>query len=467
MELNAGNWLIILVGILLCFTGILYKKVFEAILGFLIGAWLTLCIMIVIALQAGATIFMVLASLQTEEGQKVLLFAMVCGVILAVLSVVFERIIAVLRAFCGAFLLVCLFFIIVFAGAAEAICFLLAFVVAFLWAYLMWKYRDYPFIVESAFIGALMIYHVGYAEALASSANSFYGSNSSTSFSGYVVLTVVTAAAGIYVQIRILKRLEKKNGVVEGNEGYTNRKKWDLEKYFPDSNIKKETVWDVRYYEKYLAVIPVLAFGICPFLWQLSGTQAFYQFLDYLQEFFWGAFAGVMIYFTIYYEKKVAFLYQLLYLLWLPANAYRAASNGYSLFASYGAELILKKTVVFMLVWGILVLIDHPIKNLKLKIGALFVAAGFMLAWGIEWFTYGYWYFQISENILCNWVGIGVVLALLVKARKQPAGRRCMKCGTMRITGDYFCRNCGAVCIDEKTKQPGERIHGIEPEKAK
>ena len=120
-----------------------------------------------------------------------------------------------------------------------------------------------------------------------------------------------------------------------------------------------------------------------------------------------------------------------------------------------------------MLVWGILVLIDHPIKNLKLKIGALFVAAGFMLAWGIEWFTYGYWYFQISENILCNWAGIGVVLALLVKARKQPAGRRCMKCGTMRITGDYFCRNCGAVCIDEKTKQPGKRIHGIEPEKAK
>ena len=77
MELNAGNWLIILVGILLCFPGILYKKVFEAILGFLIGAWLTLCIMIVMALQAGATIFMVLASLQTEEGQKVLLFAMV------------------------------------------------------------------------------------------------------------------------------------------------------------------------------------------------------------------------------------------------------------------------------------------------------------------------------------------------------------------------------------------------------
>ena len=151
-------------------------------------------------------------------------------------------------------------------------------------------------------------------------------------------------------------------------------------------------MWDVRYYEKYLVMIPILAFGICPFLWQLSGTQAFYQFLDYLQEFFWGAFAGVMIYFTIYYEKKVAFLYQLLYLLWLPANAYRAASNGYSLFASYGAELILKKTVVFMLVWGILVLIDHPIKNLKLKIGALFVAAGFMLAWGIEWLTYGSWY---------------------------------------------------------------------------
>ena len=120
-----------------------------------------------------------------------------------------------------------------------------------------------------------------------------------------------------------------------------------------------------------------------------------------------------------------------------------------------------------MLVWGILVLIDHPIKNLKLKIGALSAAAGFMLAWGIDWFNYGYWYFRISEEILCMWAGIGLILILLVKARKQPAGRRCMKCGTMRITGDYFCRNCGAMCIDEKTKQSGERRDGIELEKAK
>lgn len=471
MELNAGNWLIILIGILLCFTGILYKKVFEAILGFLIGAGTTLCALIVMALQEGATIFMVLGLLQTEEGQKVLLFAVICGVIVAVLSMVFERILAVIRAFCGAFLLACLFFIIAFADVAGAICLLLALVVAFLWAYLMWKYADYPFIIESALIGALMIYHVGYAEALSSTGSSSYygsyGSDSSTSFSGYVILTVLTMVAGIYIQIMILKRLKARKGGKEERKGEGDRKneKWD--QYFSDSHIEKETAWNVRYYEKYLALIPILAFGICPFLWQLSGTQAFYQFLDYLQEFFIGAFAGVMIYFTIYYEKKVAFLYQLLYLSWFPANAYRAASNGYSLFASYGAELILKKTVVFMLVWGILVLVDHLIKNVKLKIGALFVAAGFMLAWGIEWFTYDYWYFQISEDILCNWVGIGVVLALLVKARKQPVGRRCMKCGTMRITGDYFCRNCGAACIDGKTKQSGERIHGIEPEKAK
>ena len=138
MELNAGNWLIILIGILLCFTGILYKKVFEAILGFLIGAGTTLCTLIVMALQKGATIFMVLGSLQTEEGQKVLLFAVVCGVIVGVLSVVFERILAVIRAFCGAFLLTCLFFIIAFADIAGAICLLLALAVAFLWAYLMW-----------------------------------------------------------------------------------------------------------------------------------------------------------------------------------------------------------------------------------------------------------------------------------------------------------------------------------------
>ena len=457
MELNAGNWLIILVGILLCFTGILYKKVFEAILGFLIGAWLTLCIMIVMALQAGATIFMVLASLQTEEGQKVLLFAMVCGVILAVLSVVFERIIAVLRAFCGAFFLVCLFFIIVFAGAAEAIYFLLAFVVAFLWAYLMWKYRDYPFIVESAFIGALMIYHVGYAEALASSANSFYGSNSSTSFSGYVVLTVVTAAAGIYVQIRILKRLEKKNGVVEGNGGDTNRKKWDLGKYFPDSNIKKETVWDVRYYEKYLVMIPILAFGIIPFWRQLTASQPFYHFLYCMECILTGAFVGGMIYFTIYYEKKMALLYQVLYLCWIPVMVYRAMRDGYSLFSVYFIGPLIRKAVVYVIIWGIFILIDSILKNIKWKLCASCIVAGIMLAGGIEWFVDSTWYYQMWGDILCKWIGLGGILAVLMNARKQPVGRRCMKCGTKRITSDYFCRNCGSVCIGGRKKRLDER----------
>lgn len=92
MQLTALNWFIIFVGVLLCFAGILFKKLFEAILGFIWGFATTFLIMLFMAL-AGAEFLL------NMEDASWLIVLIIVGTIVAVLALYLERLLITIQAF--------------------------------------------------------------------------------------------------------------------------------------------------------------------------------------------------------------------------------------------------------------------------------------------------------------------------------------------------------------------------------
>lgn len=199
MEFGAINLIIIIVGILVCFTAIIFKKLFEAILGFIWGFSSAYIIMMLMAL-AGAS------QIRNMNEATTIATLLIVGILMAIVTVWLEQLLITIHSVVISFVILFLLFGMLFQNEEFSAALIIALIIAVLIGIAMWKYYKYAFIIETAITGSIMINHMWLMDS-SSGSHSLRNMGSSIN-EGAVFLTILIAIAGILVQSNILKRME-------------------------------------------------------------------------------------------------------------------------------------------------------------------------------------------------------------------------------------------------------------------
>lgn len=417
MDINAGNILIILIGIALCFFGIYFKRSAQIMIGFAWGALFAWLVILVISVQGA----------MNEDSSVIAVFIVLAiGILMAVLSVKLERLLVTIQGVLLSLVITLSIFGSLLGDDGMAAAIIVSLIISAIMGYLLWMYYRYAFICETAIIGSIMINHVW-----------LLGSEELNAFS--VILTIIIAAAGIKVQSRWLRKME----------GGTPKKRINIEKkinpvtpppiqkpsvsrLFSNGDVQKAGMASLCTYEKLLVLIPIFVFVINNALNRYAmymGSEGLYAFLESgwrvrscLSLLLQGAFAGCIVYFVIYYETKVSAIYQLLYLLgfWgeiLPIIQY-GQSQVFSGSIQYGSMTLLK----YCIPWLIFVGLDRALHSEKMKVIVMTVLSVLWFPAISDWLSYGGgFYVAFDMFYILPWIGnAGTVLGLvwLRKRRK-------------------------------------------------
>ena len=439
--MTGGNWLIIIVGIVICFMRICFKKIFEAILGFIWGFSFAYLVLIIMAFTGSYGI-------RNMDDATALMWLVIIALIVAALSVLLERVFMAVRAFLITFLITMLIIATISYDVEFTTAVVIAVIIGLIFAGIMWAYHKYAFIVECAITGSIMINHVGLLGGSDPSrfmTNMLYG-YSSFDNSTTVFLTIVVAIAGIIVQSIILQKIE--SGVfTAGNKGsISGEKLTSIFTLLPDSSIQKANSACVRQYEKYLIIVPVIAFFVMDILkcmGLIQYTEFAWELRYYVELILTGIFEGALIYFVVYYETKVSGIYQLLWLSWIPVEIMYHIKYHYIFLIGYGFRHDAVFVCKYLIIWGLLMALDYVIKNEKAKIVSMCVVTILMVNSGISFLMYGYFSFYVNIYNSVQAIALVCSVLLLVYLRKNKKDTTCLSCGIDIIPGDLYCRNCG------------------------
>lgn len=214
----------------------------------------------------------------------------------------------------------------------------------------------------------------------------------------------------------------------------------------PDSNIQKANIAAVRQYEKYLIIVPVIAFFVMHILKSMGliqYTEFAWEFRYYVELILTGIFEGALIYSVVYYETKVSGIYQLLWLSWVPAEILYHLKYHYIFSVGYGFRHDALFVCKYLIIWGLLIALDYVIKNEKAKITTMCVVTILMVNSGISFLMYGYFSFYVNIYNSVQAIALVGTVLVLIYMRKNKKDTVCLHCGTEIITGDLYCRNCG------------------------
>lgn len=143
MEINAGNILIILVGIVLCFFGIYLKRVAQIIMGFAWGA--VIAFLLISGLAVGGM-------LDDSNEAIAILIVLAVGILMAVLAVKLERLLVMVQGVLLSFLICMVILGALLGNDGAAIAIILSLIISAVMGYLLWMYYRYAFICETAVV---------------------------------------------------------------------------------------------------------------------------------------------------------------------------------------------------------------------------------------------------------------------------------------------------------------------------
>lgn len=134
------NFILLIVGLIVCFGGIYIRKVCSALLGLIWGA---LCSFVVILMTVGLW----------GIDEEAFVIVAVCAVVCALISAIYDKLCAAINAFLSTFFIVAL--LLLMADSMEGtVLILIAAVIALIVSAISIKIYDYSFIIMTAFSGA-------------------------------------------------------------------------------------------------------------------------------------------------------------------------------------------------------------------------------------------------------------------------------------------------------------------------
>lgn len=140
----AVNLILLIIGLIICFGGIYFRRLFSGIIGFVWGALITIGLILI---AVGTRKF---------DLQEYIVPALIAGIILGIASAVYYRVCALVNGFItGAFIT---FVLAALANDFEATAgvIIIALILGVITAVLSFKFYDYSFILMTAFLGGLI-----------------------------------------------------------------------------------------------------------------------------------------------------------------------------------------------------------------------------------------------------------------------------------------------------------------------
>lgn len=412
--MNTLDILIILIGILFCFFGIRFRRYVQIFFSFLCGCIFAYFIMFVLVMSR---------TVDDIEDMLAVFIVLAVGILMAIISWKFERLLVTIQAILLTLVITIVIVGLAFSDISFGVAFIISLIIAGIMGYITWMYYRYAFICETAIVGAIMINHIW-----------LFGSTSDIGYGYYeggnifaVLLTIITAIAGIIVQSKTLKRME---GRTNGKTPQWRNRPFSFNfvaEAFNRSDVKKLKASNLGLYEKLMVVAPISAFLVNRILNSMYNTESesmhsilmstgtFRMYLNVILE---GIFVGGIIYFVIYYEFKVSAIYQLFYLACLPVEIWEQSNYGYSTMLSNGVGSAIMSILEYCIPWIIFLVLDRCIHNIKIKSIVMCILA-------ICWFPaisvfleLGVFYPAVSLYNCLKWLGIAGGIFVLPYLKK-------------------------------------------------
>lgn len=486
MELSL-SFLLLVVGLTICFGGIYFRRVSSMILGFLCGV---VSVIVFVLVTAG---------LWSLLDDSTLTIMVVCGLIYAVVCAVYYKVCAAINAFLTSLIVLVVLLLMISDGGIELIAALvIAAVISGIIAYYAAKFFDYAHIITTAVMGAFIASIGGCGLIEGRDVGDILGKAlwyGFDSVSGIMIGTVILAAVGIYVQLQRLKKIQaggagdSSSGDNSSNISGAAQNVAQQAKQFGDQaraaindltdDAAKKELKAAFERNKLLLIAPLITFLVIPIITQLVSRSVSYDEYYYVRiiisQVFEGITVGTFVYFVLNERKEFNLLF--------------AASAAVSflifdvVFRVYRYDYTAWSIIVMAAEYPLLLLImratARAINNKSAQPVVLCAVAALYTQFVVYWIAYIYIGFYINALNVVMTVMIFITAFVLFNKMKNvnifklsdsmgaasnnaqgntadgsynPAAssaenaipkRFCQNCGNKLNQSDVFCPNCG------------------------
>lgn len=305
-----ANLILLCVGIIICFGGIRFKRLFSAITGAAWGALL------------GVIITFLTASSIYDIDDKMGIYIITCALVTCILCAIFDSLCTIITSFITAFSICIIILLLLPLSDVIYIILLIAVVIASVIAYLAYLFDKIAFILVTAFSGAFIANIGGFGIIKQMSLDEMllrvvFGNTSS--FSIIFIGTIILGIIGCYIQnLRITNC---------GSSSFSKEAplQLNMSEVMSPFIVKLKSLFDDV--DSLLFLIPCIAYVVIPLLlWELHLERNIYVFLLQMERFLEIVSLSILIYLVITQDKKRNIIYQLPYLLmqiWTDLKYYK------------------------------------------------------------------------------------------------------------------------------------------------
>jgi hypothetical protein len=493
------NLVLLVLGLLICFGGIYFRRLCSGILGLICGV-------------LGAFAFVLItAGLWSIADDSSIITMIICGLVFAVISAIYYKACAVINSFLSSFALVSIFLAAAGNIDSEAGVIIIAAVIALIVAAISFKFYDYSFIITTALIGAFIASIGGFGLFHNCNIEDIIPEivwNGFGDLTPILISTILLGILGFFIQLKRLRLIGSTNKGAEESKVFnseqlnhvaatvtTQAKKAGqaTAPVFQDVGSQAKEVWndaktpegraklkDEIVNEKLLFIAPLIAFVIMPIIYRIiNSTSIYYSFFTLLRWI--GSFAsaislGTYIYFILRKNRRFVLFYTLVY------------TAGYLLVIIMNLSILrysLWDTLVslseYLILWVILDFVSKKVRRENIK-PILLLAMGlaldlYLIPWLAQVNIYFYFTFQTVLFIVITFAtvyflfkkrdGISIVALsggqaastqptqytqarnpssstnLSEQTQSEYSFRFCPNCGNKLTDAAVFCAACG------------------------
>ena len=412
----SANIIMLIVGLIICFGGIYFRRLCSGIMGFIWGA-------------LGALVLIILVvGLYDIDEEEALIGIIVAGIIFAALSAIYYKVCAAINGFSIGFTGLLLILLLSDNLDSWESVIVIALVAGLITAFLSFKYYDYSFIIltalTGAFISSISVFSMTKGEDFGDILFEVMWWGGIDGLSMVWLGTIGLGCVGFFVQLQRLKNLLGAGGSSGGGEAQGNAASAGVvagnfagasgsASTFSPSSVNAvasgsdgaSTASD-HYLslkssgdsDKWLLAAPVLSGIVLPILSNLiyrgyyDGPYTLYIVLDWISNIVAAITLGGLVYSTISKEPKFTALYAGL-------SIVGEVILNISYLQFYGFWGIVLQVLRLPLIWGVLVLINMIIKKASVKPLVLMLCAILLHHYVLNWLPGFYVYFYINAYI--------------------------------------------------------------------
>ena len=385
------NLILVIVGLIICFGGIYFRRVCSGILGFICGA------------LGALAVALVTVGIWHVSDDSTILAVLICGIICATLSAIYYKVCAAISSFLSTFALLTILLALSDDVDSEMVIIIVAALSALVIAALSVKFYDYSFIISSAVVGAF-IASDGWIGLMKKCNLEDMLFEISDELATIMVATILLSVLGISVQLRRLQLVgstqngsDPGTGITHGHFSQTatmgvQNVSHQATKIWNQANTEKGRgdLLEEILREKLLFIPPIILLIVLPIIYTtIIDNYGGFEYYYWIYNMAYAVSLGTLVYLVLKKGLRLAFLYALVYTVGFTLSHM-------STLEYYGYWSTLIYILRYLIIWSVLEILSSIIKWEEIKPIILLITAVLLDSYVLNWLAYWdiYWYFS-------------------------------------------------------------------------